>query len=30
VFAAFGYNPAQAQPVRVLSILSAGEINAAR
>jgi ABC-type branched-subunit amino acid transport system substrate-binding protein len=30
VFAAYGYNPAQAQPVRVLSILTAGEINAAR
>jgi ABC-type branched-subunit amino acid transport system substrate-binding protein len=30
VFAAFGYNPAQAQPVRLLGIVSAGEINAAR
>jgi branched-chain amino acid transport system substrate-binding protein len=30
VFAAFGYNPAQAQPVRLLGILTAGEINAAR
>ena len=30
VFAAFGYNPAQAQPVRLLAIIPAGEINAAR
>lgn len=30
VFAAYGYNPAQAQPVRLLAILTAGEINAAR
>ncbi len=30
VFAAFGYNPAQAQPVRLLGIVTAGEINAAR
>jgi hypothetical protein len=30
VFAAFGYNPAQQQPVRLLGVISAGEINAAR
>ena len=30
VFAAFGYNPAQAQPVRLLAIVSSAEINAAR
>ena len=30
VFAAFGYNPAQAQPVRLLGILTASQINAAR
>jgi ABC-type branched-subunit amino acid transport system substrate-binding protein len=30
VFAAYGYNPALAQPVRLLAILTPGEINAAR
>jgi branched-chain amino acid transport system substrate-binding protein len=30
VFAAFGYNPAQQQPVKLLGIVPPGEINAAR
>jgi branched-chain amino acid transport system substrate-binding protein len=30
VYAAFGYNPAAQQPVRLLGVISAGEINAAR